>query len=191
MAISLSKGGNVSLSKESPGLDEIIVGLGWDVRATDGQDFDLDASAFLLKGDGKVRSDGDFCFYNNKDVGGAVIHQGDNRTGEGDGDDEQIKIVLSKTPAEVEKVAVAVTIHDGESRGQSFGQVSNAFIRIVDAKTGTEIVRYDLSEDASVETAMILGEVYRNAGEWKFRAVGQGFKGGLGPLATHLGVNIG
>lgn len=191
MAISLSKGGNVSLSKESPGLDEIIVGLGWDVRATDGQDFDLDASAFLLKGDGKVRSDGDFCFYNNKDVGGAVIHQGDNRTGEGDGDDEQIKIVLSKTPAEVEKVAVAVTIHDGESRGQSFGQVSNAFIRIVDAKSGTEIVRYDLSEDASVETAMILGEVYRNAGEWKFRAVGQGFKGGLGPLATHFGVNIG
>ena len=191
MAISLSKGGNVSLSKESPGLDEIIVGLGWDVRATDGQDFDLDASAFLLKGDGKVRSDGDFCFYNNKDVGGAVIHQGDNRTGEGDGDDEQIKIILSKTPADVEKVAVAVTIHDGESRGQSFGQVSNAFIRIVDAKTGTEIVRYDLSEDASVETAMILGEVYRNAGEWKFRAVGQGFKGGLGPLATHFGVNIG
>ncbi len=191
MAISLSKGGNVSLSKESPGLDEIIVGLGWDVRATDGQDFDLDASAFLLKGDGKVRSDGDFCFYNNKDVGGAVIHQGDNRTGEGDGDDEQIKIVLSKTPAEVEKVAVAVTIHDGESRGQSFGQVSNAFIRIVDAKSGTEIVRYDLSEDASVETAMILGEVYRNAGEWKFRAVGQGFKGGLGPLASNYGVNIG
>ena len=191
MAISLSKGGNVSLSKESPGLDEIIVGLGWDVRATDGQDFDLDASAFLLKGDGKVRSDSDFCFYNNKDVGGAVIHQGDNRTGEGDGDDEQIKIVLSKTPAEVEKVAVAVTIHDGESRGQSIGQVSNAFIRIVDAKSGAEIVRYDLSEDASVETAMILGEVYRNAGEWKFRAVGQGFKGGLGPLATHFGVNIG
>lgn len=191
MAISLSKGGNVSLSKESPGLDEVMVGLGWDVRATDGQDFDLDASAFLLKGDGKVRSDGDFCFYNNKDIGGAVVHQGDNRTGEGDGDDEQIKIVLSKVPADVEKVAVAVTIHDGESRGQSFGQVSNAFIRLVDNKTGTEIVRYDLSEDASVETAMILGEVYRNAGEWKFRAVGQGFKGGLGPLASNYGVNIG
>jgi tellurium resistance protein TerD len=191
MAISLSKGGNVSLSKESPGLDEVMVGLGWDVRATDGQDFDLDASAFLLKGDGKVRSDGDFCFYNNKDIGGAVVHQGDNRTGEGDGDDEQIKIVLSKVPADVEKVAVAVTIHDGESRGQSFGQVSNAFIRLVDNKTGTEIVRYDLSEDASVETAMILGEVYRNAGEWKFRAVGQGFKGGLGPLAGNYGVNVG
>ncbi|KTE40076.1 MULTISPECIES: TerD family protein [unclassified Sphingopyxis] len=191
MAISLSKGGNVSLSKESPGLDEVMVGLGWDVRATDGQDFDLDASAFLLKGDGKVRSDGDFCFYNNKDIGGAVVHQGDNRTGEGDGDDEQIKIVLSKVPADVEKVAVAVTIHDGESRGQTFGQVSNAFIRLVDNKTGTEIVRYDLAEDASVETALILGEVYRNAGEWKFRAVGQGFKGGLGPLASNFGVNIG
>ena len=191
MVISLSKGGNVSLSKESPGLDEIMVGLGWDVRATDGQDFDLDASAFLLKEDGKVRSDGDFCFYNNKDVGGAVVHQGDNRTGEGDGDDEQIKIVLSKVPADVDKVAVAVTIHDGESRSQSFGQVSNAFIRLVDNKTGSEIVRYDLSEDASVETAMILGEVYRNAGEWKFRAVGQGFKGGLGPLAGNYGVNIG
>ncbi|WP_343518470.1 TerD family protein [Sphingomonas sp.] len=191
MAISLSKGGNVSLSKESPGLDEIMVGLGWDVRATDGQDFDLDASAFLLNASGKVRSDSDFCFYNNKDVGGAVIHQGDNRTGEGDGDDEQIKITLSKTPADVDKVAIAVTIHEGESRGQSFGQVSNAFIRLVDNKTGTEIVRYDLSEDASVETAMILGEVYRNAGEWKFRAVGQGFKGGLGPLASHYGVSIG
>ena len=191
MAISLSKGGNVSLSKESPGLDEIMVGMGWDVRATDGQDFDLDASAFLLAATGKVRSDGDFCFYNNKDVGGAVVHQGDNRTGEGDGDDEQIKITLSKMPADVDKVAVAVTIHDGESRGQSFGQVSNAFIRLVDNKSGSEIVRYDLSEDASVETAMILGEVYRNGGEWKFRAVGQGFKGGLGPLAGNYGVNIG
>ena len=191
MAISLSKGGNVSLSKESPGLDEIMIGLGWDVRATDGQDFDLDASAFVLKSDGKVRADTDFCFYNNKDVGGAVIHQGDNRTGEGDGDDEQVKIVLSKIPAEIDKVAIAVTIHEGESRGQSFGQVSNAFIRAVDNKTGTEIVRYDLSEDASVETAMILGEVYRNGAEWKFRAVGQGFKGGLGPLASNYGVSVG
>lgn len=191
MAISLSKGGNVSLSKESPGLDEIMVGLGWDVRATDGQDFDLDASAFLLKTDGKVRGDGDFCFYNNKNVADAVVHQGDNRTGEGDGDDEKIKIVLSKMPADIDKVAVAVTIHEGEGRGQSFGQVSNAFIRLVDNKTGTEIVRYDLSEDASVETAMILGEVYRNAGDWKFRAVGQGFKGGLGPLAGHFGINVG
>jgi len=191
MAISLSKGGNVSLSKEAPGLDAIMVGLGWDVRATDGQDFDLDASAFLLKADGKVRADTDFCFYNNKDIQGAVIHQGDNRTGEGDGDDEQIKIVLSKVPAEIDKVAIAVTIHEGEQRGQSFGQVSNAFIRIVNEQGGSEIVRYDLSEDASVETAMILGEVYRNAGEWKFRAVGQGFKGGLGPLASNYGVSVG
>lgn len=191
MAISLSKGGNVSLSKEAPGLDAIMIGLGWDVRATDGQDFDLDASAFLLKADGKVRADTDFCFYNNKDIQGAVIHQGDNRTGEGDGDDEQIKIILSKVPAEIDKVAIAVTIHEGEQRGQSFGQVSNAFIRIVNEQGGSEIVRYDLSEDASVETAMILGEVYRNSGEWKFRAVGQGFKGGLGPLASNYGVSVG
>lgn len=191
MAISLSKGGNVSLSKEAPGLDEIMVGLGWDVRSTDGADFDLDASAFLLNAVGKVRSDSDFCFYNNKDVGGAVIHQGDNRTGEGEGDDEQIKIILSKLPADVDKVAITVTIHEGEQRRQSFGQVSNAFIRLVDEKTGAEIVRYDLSEDASVETAMILGEVYRHGGEFKFRAVGQGFAGGLGPLASNYGVSIG
>lgn len=192
MAISLSKGGNVSLSKEAPGLDEIMVGLGWDVRATDGQDFDLDASAFLLGANGKVRSDADFCFYNNMNAAsGAVVHQGDNRTGEGDGDDEQVQITLSKLPADVDKVAVIVTIHEGETRGQTFGQISNAFIRLVDNKTGTEVVRYDLSEDASVETAMILGEVYRHGGEFKFRAVGQGFKGGLGPLAAHFGVNVG
>ncbi|MFL0419237.1 TerD family protein [Sphingomonas sp. 179-I 2A4 NHS] len=192
MAISLSKGGNVSLSKEAPGLDAIMVGLGWDVRATDGQDFDLDASAFLLNASGKVRNDSDFCFYNNKIVaGGAAEHQGDNRTGEGEGDDEQIKITLSKVPADVDKIAVVVTIHDGEKNGQSFGQVSNAFIRLVDEKTGKEVVRYDLSEDASVETAMILGEVYRHGNDWKFRAVGQGFKGGLGPLASNYGVNIG
>jgi tellurium resistance protein TerD len=192
MAISLSKGGNVSLSKEAPGLDAIMVGLGWDVRATDGTDFDLDASAFLLNAGGKVRSDADFVFYNNKDgASGAVIHQGDNRTGEGEGDDEQIKITLSKLPADIDKVAVVVTIHNGEANGQSFGQVSNAFIRLVDEKTSKEVVRYDLSEDASVETAMILGEVYRHGGDWKFRAVGQGFKGGLGPLATNYGVNVG
>lgn len=192
MAISLSKGGNVSLSKESPGLDQIMVGLGWDVRSTDGKAFDLDASAFLLNASGKVRSDADFCFYNNMNAaGGAVVHQGDNRTGEGDGDDEQIQITLSKLPADVDKVAVVVTIHDGEALGQSFGQVSNAFIRLVDEKTGKEVVRFDLSEDASVETAMILGEVYRHGGDWKFRAVGQGFKGGLGPLASNYGVSVG
>ena len=133
-----------------------------------------------------------FRSYNNKSVaGGAVIHQGDNRTGEGDGDDEQVEITLSKLPADVDKVAVVVTIHDGDSKGQTFGQVSNAFIRLVDASNNNEVVRYDLSEDASVETAMILGEVYRHGAEWKFRAVGQGFKGGLGPLAGHYGVNIG
>lgn len=192
MAISLSKGGNLSLSKEAPGLDRIMVGMGWDVRATDGQDFDLDASAFVCGAGGKVRSDMDFCFYNNTKVAdGAVVHQGDNRTGEGDGDDEQIEITLSKLPADVDKVAVVVTIHEGDTRGQTFGQVSNAFIRLVDANNNNEVVRFDLSEDASVETAMILGEVYRNGGEWKFRAVGQGFKGGLGPLAGHFGVNIG
>lgn len=192
MAISLSKGGNVSLSKEAPGLDQIMVGLGWDVRATDGKDFDLDASAFLLASSGKVRSDADFCFYNNMNAaGGAVIHQGDNRTGEGEGDDEQVQITLSKMPADVDKVAIVVTIHEGEANGQSFGQVSNAFIRLVDEKTGKEVVRYDLSEDASTETAMILGEVYRHGTDWKFRAVGQGFAGGLGPLAKNYGVNIG
>ncbi|MEP9403524.1 TerD family protein [Sphingomonas sp. VNH70] len=192
MAISLSKGGNVSLSKEDPGLDEIMIGLGWDVRATDGKDFDLDASAFLLAASGKVRSDSDFVFYNNKNgANGGVVHQGDNRTGEGEGDDEQILVTLSKLPADVDKVAVVVTIHEGEANGQSFGQVSNAFIRLVNQKTGKEVVRYDLSEDASTETAMTLGEVYRHGTDWKFRAVGQGYKGGLGPLATNYGVNVG
>lgn len=190
MAISLSKGGNVSLSKEAPGLDRIMVGLGWDVRATDGQDFDLDASAFLCKTDGKVRSDADFVFYNNKNAAdGAVVHQGDNRTGEGEGDDEQIEITLSKLPADVEKVAVVVTIHNGDQNGQTFGQVSNAFIRLVDAANNSEVVRYDLSEDASVETAMILGEVYRHNGEWKFRAVGQGYQGGLASVCAQYGIN--
>ncbi len=191
MAISLSKGGNVSLSKEAPGLDRIMVGLGWDVRATDGVDFDLDASAFLCGANGQVRNDADFCFYNNMNVaGGAVVHQGDNRTGEGEGDDEQIEITLSKLPQDVDKVAIVVTIHEGDQNGQTFGQVSNAFIRLVDSSNNSEVVRYDLSEDASVETAMTLGEVYRHGGEWKFRAVGQGFKGGLGPIAKHYGVNV-
>ena len=190
MAISLSKGGNVSLSKESPGLDEIIVGLGWDVRATDGQDFDLDASAFLLKGDGKVRSDGDFCFYNNKDVGGAVIHQGDNRTGEGEGDDEVINVDLSTVPATVDSIVFPVSIYDADTRGQSFGQVRNAFIRVVDQSNGSELARYDLSEDASTETAMVFGELYRNGAEWKFRAIGQGYASGLSGIARDYGVNV-
>lgn len=191
MAISLEKGQNLSLTKTDPSLDEVMVGLGWDARSTDGADFDLDASAYLLKSDGKVRSDADFCFYNQMAVaGGAVEHQGDNLTGEGDGDDEQIKITLSKVPAEIDKIAIAVTIHEWDKRRQSFGQVSNAFIRVVNNKTGNEITRFDLSEDASTETAMTLGELYRHGAEWKFRAVGQGFNGGLGPMARSYGVKI-
>lgn len=192
MSVSLSKGGNVSLSKEAPGLTNILIGLGWDVRSTDGAAFDLDASCFLLNADGKVRSDGDFIFYNNlKSADGSVEHTGDNLTGEGDGDDEAVKVDLSRVPAEVAKIAVAVTIHDADARRQNFGSVSNAFVRIVDSSNGTEITRYDLTEDSSTETAMIFGEVYRHGEEWKFRAVGQGFAGGLGPMARNFGVNIG
>ncbi|WP_372425445.1 TerD family protein [Salinarimonas chemoclinalis] len=192
MGVSLSKGGNVSLSKEAPGLTNVIVGLGWDPRATDGAEFDLDASVFLVKDDGKVRTDQDFIFYNNlKSVDGSIEHTGDNRTGEGDGDDEAVKVNLAGVPAEVKRLVFAVTIHEGEARKQNFGQVSNAFIRVVNAAGGAEIARYDLSEDASVETAMIFGEVYRHGDEWKFKAVGQGFAGGLGPLARHHGVNVG
>jgi len=192
MSVSLAKGGNVSLSKEEPGLTHILIGLGWDTRTTDGTDFDLDASAFLLGASDKVRGDSDFIFYNNlRSSDGSVEHTGDNRTGEGDGDDEALKVELGKVPADVQKIAVSVTIHDGEARRQSFGMVSNAFIRVVNDATGREIARYDLSEDASTETAMIFGEVYRHNGEWKFRAVGQGFKGGLAPMARNYGVNVG
>lgn len=190
MAVSLSKGGNVSLSKEAPGLKAVRVGLGWDTRVTDGSGFDLDASVFVLNEGGKVRSDADFIFYNNK-VGadGAVEHQGDNTTGEGDGDDETVVVGLDKLPADVQKMSFAVTIHEAEGRKQNFGMVSNAFIRVLNNDGGTEIARYDLSEDASTETAMIFGELYRNGAEWKFKAIGQGFAGGLGPLARSFGVN--
>jgi tellurium resistance protein TerD len=189
--VSLSKGGNVSLSKEAPGLTAIQVGLGWDVRSTDGGDFDLDASAFLLNDQGKVRSDGDFIFYNNtKSSDGSVEHTGDNRTGAGEGDDETIKINLAGVPADVQKVAVTVTIHEADARRQNFGQVSSAFIRVVNAADNSEIARYDLSEDASTETAMVFGEIYRSGSEWKFKAVGQGFAGGLSPLAASYGVNM-
>jgi len=191
MAISLSKGGNVNLSKEAPGLNKIVVGLGWDARATDGAAFDLDASAFLVKLDGKVRSDIDFCFYNNKVVGdGAVQHTGDNTTGAGEGDDETVKVELGKIPADLDKVVFAVTIHEAETRKQNFGQVNHAYIRIINQDGGQEIARYDLSEDASVETAMIFGEIYRVGADWKFKAVGQGFAGGLGPLASSFGVSV-
>lgn len=191
MSVSLSKGGNVSLSKSSPGLTELIIGLGWDARATDGSEFDLDGSAFLLTSLGKVRSDSDFIFYNNLvSIDGSIEHTGDNRTGEGDGDDESIIVHLNKLPSNIDKIAITVTIHDAEARKQSFGQVSNAFIRCVNAIDGKEIVRFDLTEDMSTETAMIFGEIYRHNGEWKFRAVGQGFKGGLAALARNYGISI-
>ncbi|MDR2391698.1 MAG: TerD family protein [Planctomycetota bacterium] len=191
MAVSLSKGGNVSLSKESPGLKSILVGLGWDARSTDGKDFDLDASAFLLKEDGKVRGDSDFIFYNNlKAADGSVEHTGDNRTGAGEGDDEAIEVNLEAIPQDVKRIAVTATIHEADVRKQNFGMVSNAFIRIVNQVDGREIARFDLSEDMSTETAMIFGEIYRNGAEWKFKAVGQGFSGGLRPLAKGYGVNV-
>ncbi|MGK5063630.1 TerD family protein [Janthinobacterium sp. LB3P112] len=190
MAISLQKGGNVNLSKEAPNLKKIIVGLGWDPRSTDGATFDLDGSAFLLKSDGKVRGDSDFIFYNNlKSTDGSVVHTGDNTTGEGDGDDERIEIDLTRVPADIDRISVTVTIHDADARRQNFGMVSKAFIRCLNAEGEKEIARYDLSEDSSTETAMIFGEIYRYNGEWKFKAIGQGFNGGLGPLARSFGVN--
>jgi tellurium resistance protein TerD len=192
MPVSLSKGGNVSLSKESPGLTAITVGLGWDPRVTDGAAFDLDASVFICGADGKVREDADFVFYNNKvAAGGAVEHQGDNTTGQGDGDDEQVKVDLSKLPDTVSKLVFAVTIHDAEGRKQNFGQVANAYMRVMNAAGGAELAKYDLSEDYSTETAMIFGEIYKHNGEWKMKAIGSGFAGGLGPLAKAHGVNIG
>lgn len=191
MAISLQKGGNVNLSKEAPGLTKMVVGLGWDPRVTDGTEFDLDGSVFLLNVDGKVRSDADFIFYNNlRSSCGSVVHSGDNRSGAGEGDDEQVVIELNKVPADVRVIVFAVTIHDADNRKQNFGQVGKAFIRCINGGSNAEIARYDLSEDGSTETAMVFGEVYRNGEEWKFRAVGQGFKGGLGPLARSMGVNV-
>lgn len=191
MALSLSKGGNLSLTKTDPSLSKILVGLGWDPRATDGAQFDLDASAFLLNAAGKVRGEQDFIFYNQlKSADGSVEHTGDNRDGEGAGDDESIKIDLSRVPGDIEKISITVTIHDAQVRGQSFGQVGNAFIRIVNDVTGVEVVRFDLAEDASTETAMVFGELYRNNGEWKFRAVGQGYAGGLGAMCGQYGLNI-
>ncbi|WP_131667468.1 TerD family protein [Psychrobacter pygoscelis] len=191
MAISLTKGGNVNLSKEAPGLTNMTVGLGWDPRATDGQDFDLDAIAFLLNDAGKVRNDQDFIFFNNlKSSDGSVEHTGDNRTGEGEGDDEQIKVNLTNVPSEISKIAICAIIYEGQARNQNFGQVGDAFIRVINDNGNSEVARYDLSEDSSTETAMIFGELYRHNGDWKFRAVGQGFNGGLGPLAASYGVNV-
>jgi tellurium resistance protein TerD len=191
MAISLNKGGNVSLTKEAPGLKNIRVGLGWDVRLTEGAAFDLDASVFMLNPAGKVRSDADMIFYNNlKSVDGSVEHLGDNLTGAGEGDDEVINVALDKIPADVEKLAFVITIHEAETRKQNFGMVSKAFARIVNDVGGTELARFDLTEDMSTETAMIVGEVYRHGNEWKFRAVGQGYAGGLAALAKNYGVSV-
>lgn len=191
MAISLSKGGNVNLSKEAPGINKMIIGLGWNPRVTDGQEFDLDAVAFLLTDAGKVGSDSDFIFFNNKAAAdGSVTHTGDNRTGDGDGDDEQLIVDVSKIRADVTKIVFCVTIHQGIEKKQNFGQVSGAFIRVVNDADQKEVARYDLSEDSSTDTASIFGELYKHNGEWKFRAVGQGFNGGLAPLAVSYGVAI-
>ncbi|MBB5933936.1 TerD family protein [Streptomyces zagrosensis] len=191
MGVSLSKGGNVSLSKEAPGLTAVIVGLGWDVRTTTGTDYDLDASALLCNDSGKVASDQHFVFYNNlTSPDGSVEHTGDNLTGEGEGDDEAVKVNLAAVPADITKIAFPVSIHDAESRGQSFGQVRNAFIRVVNQADNVELARYDLSEDASTETAMVFGELYRHGTEWKFRAVGQGYASGLAGIASDFGVSV-
>ena len=191
MAITLNKGGNLSLSKTDPSLTQVLVGLGWDARATDGVDFDLDASAFLLGANDKVRGEHDFIFYNQpRSPEGSVEHTGDNRTGAGDGDEESLKIDLTRLPADVQKIIFTVTIHDAEARRQNFGQVQNAFIRIVNNVSQHEIVRFDLNEDYSTETAMVFGELYRHNGEWKFRAVGQGYAGGLRMMCHQYGINI-
>jgi tellurium resistance protein TerD len=192
MGVSLAKGGNVSLTKEAPGLTAAVVGLGWDARTTSGSAFDLDASALLVNSVGRVLSDEHFVFFNNlTSPDGSVEHTGDNTTGLGDGDDEAIRVGLATVPADVDKIVFAVSIYDAEARRQSFGQVRNAYIRVVNADDGAELARYDLSEDASTETAMIFGEVYRRGTEWKFRAVGQGYTSGLAGIATEFGVNVG
>ncbi|MFI1979471.1 TerD family protein [Streptomyces wedmorensis] len=191
MAVSLSKGGNVSLTKEAPGLAAVTVGLGWDVRTTTGTDFDLDASAIGVDAAGKVASDAHFVFFNNKSTPDqTIVHTGDNRTGEGGGDDEQINVNLAALPPNVDKIVFPVSIYDAVNRSQNFGQVRNAYIRIVNQADGAELARYDLSEDAAVETAMVFGELYRNGAEWKFRAVGQGYASGLEGIARDFGVNL-
>lgn len=195
MAVSLSKGGNVSLAKAAPGMTTAIIGLGWNPRTTDGAQFDLDASALLCGENGKVRSDADFIFYNNlTGDNGSVVHQGDNRTGEGDGDDEQIVVDLSRVSPDVAKIVVVASIDQADQRGQNFGQVADAYIRVFDADDPTNNdkgVRFDLGEDASTETALIFGELYRNGGEWKFRAVAQGYSNGLGGVITDFGLSVG
>ena len=191
MPISLKKGQKVSLTKDNPGLSKVVVGLGWDVNAFDtGGSFDLGAAAFLLTDSGKVSSQADFVFFNSpKHASGGVEHLGDNLTGEGEGDDEQIKVDLSLVPANITRIAFTVTIYEAEQRRQNFGQVNNAFIRIYNELTGEEILRYDLGEDFSIETAAIFGELYKNNNEWKFNAIGSGFQGGLGALCANYGID--
>jgi tellurium resistance protein TerD len=192
LGINLAKGQRVDLTKTNPGLTKVIVGLGWDTnRYHGGQDFDLDASAFLTDANSRVLEDTDFIFYNNLvHSSGGVEHTGDNRTGEGDGDDEQIKINFSKVPSNIHRIAITVTIHDAEARNQNFGQVSNAFVRVVDEETEREILRFDLGEDFSVETAVVICELYRHNGDWKFSAVGSGFAGGLAALCRNFGLEV-
>jgi tellurium resistance protein TerD len=196
MGVALNKGGNVNLSRNTPGLQRIQVGLGWDIRSTVGDAFDLDAMVFLLteaaNGKFKCRNDGDLVFFNNlKSPEGSVEHMGDNRDGAGDGDDEVVKIDLSRVPIDIVKIAIAVNIHDGPARRQNFGQVSSAFIRVVNQDDNAELARFDLSEDASTETTMVFGEVYRHSGEWKFKAVGQGYAAGLEAMCREYGLDVG
>ncbi|MCX4747369.1 TerD family protein [Kitasatospora sp. NBC_01287] len=191
MPVSLTKGGNVSLTKEAPGLTAVTVGLGWDARTTTGAEFDLDASAIVLDAAGKVLSNAHFVFFNNlRTPDGMVVHAGDNRSGDGEGDDERIDVQLAGLGAEAQRIVFPVTIYDGLARAQSFGQVRNAYIRVLNAHGGTELARYDLSEDAATETAMIFGELYRSGDEWKFRAVGQGYASGLVGIAQDFGVDV-
>jgi len=191
MAVNLSKGGNISLTKEAPGLTAVTVGLGWDARTTDGTSFDLDSSAIAVNSAGKVHSEGHFVFYGNKQSPDqAIVHSGDNLTGEGAGDDERIDVNLAGLPGDIEKIVFSVAVYDADTRSQNFGQVRNAYIRIVNQAGGAEIARYDLSEDAATETAMVFGELYRNGAEWKFRAVGQGYASGLAGIARDFGVSL-
>lgn len=189
--VELTKGGNVSLTKDNPGLSKLVAGAGWDVNQSNGSDFDLDLSLVAVKSDGKVRDNNDLIYFRKlAGVSGAVKHTGDNLTGEGTGDDEQIKIDLAATPADIEKLILFINIYQAEERHQNFGQVNNAFVRIVNQETNEELVKYDLSEDFSTETSVVMGELYRHDGGWKFKAVGQGYAGGLKAIASEHGVGV-
>ncbi|MBD7937692.1 MULTISPECIES: TerD family protein [Cytobacillus] len=192
MAIQLSKGQRIDLTKTNPGLKRAVIGLGWDTnKYSGGEAFDLDASAFLADHQNRCQQDQDFVFYNQLEhPSAAVIHTGDNRTGEGDGDDEQLIVEFSKIPSTVDHIGIAVTIHDAEIRKQNFGQVSNAFVRLVNEETNEELLRYDLGEDFSIETAVVVCELYRHNNEWKFNAIGSGFSGGLAALCKNYGLEV-